>query len=443
VIEVDDGHQLARAPEHTRRGVGGSPGRSLRIAWQGPLGEDGGVRYAGLQLIRGLRDSGVEIDCYMTEPPEDAPESLREDGRIGIYSRPRRWEWDRWYSRDPLSAFLTGQAANGVAQLGMAKLIAREHARRPYDVLYRYSQIELFGVRRLIDSLPPIVVHPEVHAAGELFWHRRERALSKRAESRERRHIARAMLMARSARQRRDLRLVRRVVAPSNVFASHLVKDYGIPLERISVVPNPIDLDRYAPQSGVSANRHARTTLLFVSRLSVRKGLDLVIGLSHRLADIADRVKIEIVGDGSLWSDYRPLLQDLNPAVATYLGQLDPDPLAAVYARAGALIQPSQYEPFALTVGEALASGIPVVASDQVGATEGVDPRCCTVFAAGDLDAFEAAVRALVARIESGEHADMGRLARAEAERLFSPDRVTRGVLESIKVAVNGRARWP
>jgi glycosyltransferase involved in cell wall biosynthesis len=426
--------------EDERRGLAArrtAPERPLRVAWQGPFAEGGGVSYAGLQLIRGLRDLGVEVDCYMTEPPATAPAEVREDGRIGLYSRPRRWEWNRWYSRDPLSAFITGQAASGAAQLGLARLIAREHAKRPYDVLYRYSQIELFGVRSQIDSLPPIIVHPEVHAAGELTWHRRERTLSIRAESRERRAVTRAMLIARSARQRRDLRLVRRVVAPSHVFASHLSNDYGIPPERISVVPNPIDLDRYAPPPGGAANGSARTTLLFVSRLSVRKGLDLIIGLSHRLADIEDRVEIQIIGDRSLWSDYRPLLADLNPAVATYVGSVDPTRLAAVYAQAGALLQPSQYEPFALTVGEALASGIPVVASDEVGATEGVDRRCCTVFAAGDLDAFEASVRSLLARIAGDERLEMRRIARAEAERLFSPQRVARGVLDSIDTAVN------
>lgn len=421
------------------RGTGGKP---MRIAWQGALAEGGGVPYVGLQLVRGLRERGAEVDCYLTEPLTETPAALRGDAGIGLYCRRKRWEWDRWYSRDPLTAFITGQAANGAAQFGLAKMIAREHARRPYDVLYRYSQIELFGVRHQINALPPIVVHPEVHAAAELRWHRRERALSERAESRERRAATRMMLMARTARQRRDLQLVRRVVAPSHVFASHLSRDYGIPLERISVVPNPIDLERFAPRASVSAERGSRrVTLLFVSRLAVRKGLDLVIGLSHRLSDMAGRVHIEIIGDRSLWSDYRPLLKDLNPAIGTYAGPLEPTRLATVYATADGLLQPSQYEPFALTVGEALSSGIPVVASDEVGAAEGVDPRCCAVFAAGDLDGFEAAVRALVARIENCERSKMARYARAEAERLFSPDRVTRGVLESIETAVNGEAR--
>jgi glycosyltransferase involved in cell wall biosynthesis len=416
----------------------------MRVAWQGPLGaEEGGVAYAGLQLVHGLRASGVKIDCYSTVPADEVPSALREDDGIRFVCRPPRWKWDRWYSRTPMRAFITRQAARGLAQRRLMQLIAEEHARRPYDLLYQFSNIELFGVRRLQGALPPIVVHPEVHAAGELAWHRREDTLAARGETRPRRLAARAILAARAARQRRDIRLARRVIAPSHVFAAHLASDYGISLDRISVVPNPIDLERFAPVPSMSSNGRTKPlTVLFVSRLSTRKGVDLVVGVSHRLADLAGEVSIDIIGDRSLWSDYRPLLADLHPEIGSYVGPLEPAALAERYLRAGLLIQPSWYEPFALTVGEALASGVPVVASSEVGAVEDVDHGCCTVFTAGDLDAFEAAVRALVDRIRGGEGEAISRLARTEAQRLFSVHRVAGDVVEALELAaLAGRAR--
>ena len=414
----------------------------MRVAWQGPLGaEEGGVAYAGLQLVQGLRDIGVEVDCYMTADVADVPAALRRTDGVRLLCRPTRWEWDRWYSRTPLSAFVTGQAARGLAQRVLSQLVADEHARRPYDVLYQFSQIELFGVRSLKRALPPIVVHPEVHAAGELAWHRREAKLAARCETRQRRLGARALLAGRAARQRRDIQLARRVIAPSHVFAGHLASDYEIPLERISVVPNPIDLDRFAPAFMSSNGRQRPVTLLFVSRLAVRKGVDLVVRLSHRLADLAGEVRIEVVGDRSLWSDYRALVADLHPAVGFYKGPLDAAGVVEAYAGADLVIQPSQYEPFALTVGEALASGIPVVASSEVGATEGVDRGCCTVFPAGDLDSFEAAVRGLVHRIRRGEGSGLSRLARAEARRLFSVERIAQQIVESLALAAGGGER--
>ena len=149
-------------------------------------------------------------------------------------------------------------------------------------------------------------------------------------------------------------------------------------------------------------------------------------------------MRIEIIGDRSLWSDYRALLADLNPGVAVYRGELDATSLAAVYADADALIQPSKYEPFALTVAEALASGIPVVASDQVGAAEDIDPRCCTVFRSGDLDAFESAVRGVIVRLENGARPAISRLARSEAQRHFSAEHVADRVAESLEKALIG-----
>jgi glycosyltransferase involved in cell wall biosynthesis len=415
--------------------------KSLRsIAWLGlAAAEGGGAPYIGLQLLQGLRRRGVTIDCYMTGDADNIPAVLREEDGVRFFCRPTHWQWQRWYSRNPLAAFVTGQAARSVAQRGLMRLIAEQHARQPYDVLYQFSQIELFGVRGHRNALPPIVVHPGVHAAGELAWHRRESSLAARGESRQRRLAARAMLASRAARQRRDIRLVRRVIAPSEVFARHLAADYGVPLDRISIVPNPIDLDRFAPRAPHSTNAAGRpVSLVFVSRLAVRKGLDLVVALSHRLTDMAAKVRIEVIGDRSLWSDYRALLRDLNPAVAHYLGPLDGGRLAHVYAEADALIQPSKYEPFALTVGEALASGMPVVVSDEVGAAEGIDSRCCKVFKSGDLDAFERAVREMITRISEGDKPAMTELARSEALRMFSAERVADRVAESLELAMAG-----
>jgi glycosyltransferase involved in cell wall biosynthesis len=178
--------------------------------------------------------------------------------------------------------------------------------------------------------------------------------------------------------------------------------------------------------------------LLFVSRLAVRKGLDLVVGLSHRLRDLTGRVRIEIIGEKSLWSDYGALLSDLNPGIGVYWGQLDASRLAPVYAEADALIQPSTYEPFALTVGEALAGGMPVVVSEEVGAAEDIDSGFCSVFRSGDLDAFESAVRLLVARLEDGAQPAISQRAQSEALRRFSADHVAAQVAKSLEGALIG-----
>jgi glycosyltransferase involved in cell wall biosynthesis len=402
----------------------------MRVAWLGPPPTAPfGVPYAAGLLLEGLCDAGADVDCFTVAAPETLPDRLRRHPRLRLVVRRPFWPFRR-YEPPPAITFALSQAARAAAQAGLVEGIAARHARAPYDVLYQFSQLELLAVRRRLRDLPPLVLHPQVHAAGELRWHRREAALSRRAEPAARRLLARSILVARSRLQRRDVGLARGLVVPSAGFRDLLAADYGVAEERFRVVPDPVDLDRFRPPPAPPPA--VPVTLLFVARIAVRKGVEMVVELSHRLADLAGRVRIEVVGGGGDWSDLRRLLGDLHPDTARYAGELGADALAAAYRRAHGLLQPSHYEPFALTVAEALASGVPVVASDAVGAAERVDRRCCRVFAAGDAAAFEAAARRLVADAgASGE--ELRALARTEAERLFAPALVGRQVESALR----------
>lgn len=405
----------------------------MRVAWLGPAPTDEyGVEYAATQLLRGLARNGVEIDCYFTVTEGEIPDALRAEPNIRLLTHQNSWEWDRWYSRHEMAAFVTRNAARALGQIHLTRAIVASARIRPYDCLYQFSQIESFALRRLRRHIPALVVHPQVHAAGELRWYRKERPLGRACEPATKRALAEAVLIARSSKQRRDIQLADAIVAASSRFSEHLSNDYGVLRERFHVIPNPVDLDRFQPVRATPTNGRRRFTLLFASRMSVRKGLDLVVDLSHRLADLQDRVRIVVAGGHTLWSDYRPLLTSLNASVAEYVGWVAPRDLPALYRSADVCLQPSQYEPFALTVGEALACGVPAVVSDEVGAGERVDSRCCHVFPAGDMAAFEAVVRHVVGRLEPDRRAEIQRLARSEAERLFAPEKVSRQVADMI-----------
>lgn len=417
--------------------------RPIRIAWVGSAPTlESGVNYMATQLLLGLSQAGVEVDCFLEIPPSSVPPALRHAPGLKFHSpRSSRWEWGRWYSRTPLTQFLSGQASRAVVQRRILQLVRREHAWRRYDFLYRFSQIEMFWIGRAARDLPPIVLHPEVHAAGELRWHRRERGLALACERAYRYALVDAVLTIRARRQRRDIRRATLVVAISNRFADHLVRDYALDRAAIRRAPNAIDLVRFAPGDEGAVERPLR--LLFVSRLSVRKGVEMVVELSHRLADLEGTVRIQVVGDQSQWSDYRCLLAHANPRILENLGELVPGDVPGLYQRAAILLQPSHYEPFALTVAEALASGVPVVVSNEVGAGEGVDPRCCAVFEAGDMAGFERSVRAIIASGGAAD-AEVRQLARAEAERLFDPTRVgatIAGHLEQCRRELSGPRR--
>jgi glycosyltransferase involved in cell wall biosynthesis len=415
--------------------------KPLRIAWIGPTPTDGGgATFVGTQLIRELGLAGVEVDCFIAGAAGDVSPSLESAPGVRLFYRPKRWSWGKWYSRTPLVAFLSGHLARARAQRRVVRDIVDEHQRRPYDVIYQFSQSEFTPLRLRRGSLPPIVVHPSTHAAGELRWLRREAALSRRAEKPARRAAVLAILAARALLQRHELPRANRVLGVSRRFSEHLATDYQIRPDSLGVVINPIDLDRFQPGKRAAPNGR-RVSILFVSRISVRKGVEMVIELSHRLSDLAGQVQITVLGGPTLWSNYMPLLTDLNPEIAVYGGHVPAPELARLYGTADILLQPSHYEPFGLTLGEALASGLPAVVSDQVGAVDGVDPQVCATFPSGDADAFEATVRALITRIQAGDGPRLARLGRAEAERLFQPAEVTRTLIQELRRgAGDGRA---
>lgn len=394
------------------------------------------MRYVATVLLEQLVRAGAEVDCFVAARREDLPPRLLDQDGLRVFATSYGERLDRWYERVPLATLLAVQTARAAAQAALARDVARRHRERPYDVLYQFSQLELLGLRPLRHRLPPIVLHPEVHAAGELRWHRAERSLARYAEGRARPPAARAMLAARAWTQRRDAALAAAIVAPSGSFAALLARDLDVDADRVKVVPNPVDLARFSPGAiADAAERPLR--VLVVSRLSVRKGIEMVVALSRRLADLAGRLTIRVIGAGALWSDYTRLLEDMHPAIADVGKHIhDPATLTSEYRSSDLLLAPSWYEPFGLTAAEALACGRPVLATDAVGAVEEVRGRCVERVAIGDVDAMEAAIRRHVADPSRVRDAAVRAQARAEAERLFAPaDAADR--LEEIFTAVS------
>jgi glycosyltransferase involved in cell wall biosynthesis len=396
--------------------------RRLRIAWLGPTPTtNAGVAFMATEVLRNLPDHDIEVDVFAAGQKELLPCVLQDRQHLAFILHDSGWRYDRWYSSHAMSQLLTGQLSRLWVQRRLMRELLEHHAERPYDVIYQFSQFELPGLLKIDARLPAFVVHPETHAAGELRAHLRERKLAKLAGEPVMRAAATvAMFALRSGTQRLASSQVSRIVAPSENFARHLEIDYRVPRHRISVVPNPVNLERFANHEP-ERSRDGVLNLVVAGRISARKGIELVIELSHRLVDFESSVRLLVVGGHSLWSDYRPLLKRLNPAIGEYLGDVPGAEMAKLLASADMLIQPSHYEPFALTVGEALACGTPVVVSDQVGAGEHVDSRCCRRFVTGSLDGLEHAVRELAGDLRDGRE-DIRRLARTEATRLFAAD---------------------
>jgi glycosyltransferase involved in cell wall biosynthesis len=396
---------------------------SLRIAWIGAgpgLEESGGVPGVATELLLGLAKLGHRIDCYLPGTARPLPDRIADADGITMIWGTGDWRWNRWYNRTRIGAFLSGLIGRGLGSLRLRRGLARRHGLEPYDVIYQFSSIEALGMPSSLKHKVPLVIHPETHIAGELHFLLAERGLAVRSQPAHVTALTGCMMALRVLVQRRRIRTASLLICISSVFRDHLLRDYRFPLEGTVVIPNPVRLERFA---GLSTDRGIGhpPTVLVLGRIAARKGIEDVVAMAWQLYERGIDARIRVVGGPSLSSDYTKLLEDLPRENSEYAGRLPPSHIPAELARAVVLVQASKYEPFGLTVGEALAAGVPVVATSEVGAIEQIDRAVVSEVKPGDVEGLTSAVAELLGRLRDTP-AEIRELARCEAERRFAPE---------------------
>lgn len=125
------------------------------------------------------------------------------------------------------------------------------------------------------------------------------------------------------------------------------------------------NLDRFGPR--MTRTKTDQRVFLFVGSLIERKGVDLLARAFVRLAREERQVRLKIVGQGKLRESIAEMLRPVQERVE-FLGFNDWAELPELYASADVLCVPSRYDGWGLVVPEGLASGLPVIATDRMGA---------------------------------------------------------------------------
>jgi glycosyltransferase involved in cell wall biosynthesis len=411
----------------------------LRIAWLGPgPADEGGVSGVVTELLSGLVRKGHRIDCFLPGQKRELSPRLTDEPNLTFVWGTSTWKWDRWYSRTKVAAFASGLVARALALLRLRREITRRHRRQPYDLVYQFSTIENLAVPARVARTIPLVVHPETHMAGELRFLLAERRLSWRCQPRSMFVVVAAIMFVRMLAQRLRIRRASLLICISTVFRDHMVRDYGFPPSDTVVIPNPVRIDRFSETQKPIGEP---PTVLVLGRIAARKGIEDVVAVARELLARGAAVRLRVVGGPSLWSDYTRLLDDLPPENAEYVGARPASEIPAELSRSDVLLQASKYEPFALTVGEALAAGVPVIGTSEVGAIEGVDRSVAAEVAPGDVGAMASEIVQMLDRVRA-DSTRVSALARAEAERLFAPEVVCEQISAALQRLVGaGRAQ--
>jgi len=210
------------------------------------------------------------------------------------------------------------------------------------------------------------------------------------------------------------------VICVSSALARDLVAELGIDEGRVHVVPDTYDAARFAFVDRPQREAGAPVRLLTIGRLSAEKGVDVLL---EALAALKGRVDVSarIVGDGAERARLHERAAALGlSGTAEFLGALSGDALAAELAAADLYCQPSRREGFGVALVEALATGLPAVATDSGGPADIVTRRDGVLVAPGDATALAEAIERAASSLESFDRAA---IAAATLER-FGPESV-------------------
>jgi len=166
-----------------------------------------------------------------------------------------------------------------------------------------------------------------------------------------------------------SLEKVNRFIAPSQYLADRYVTN-GLPREKLVVLQNGIELDLFPN----TRRRHDKLTLGFIGYLGKHKGIEFLLRALSLVQGI-EQVRLLIVGDGEEAGQLKSLCRELDlDRYVTFYGRVDNREIPVVYEKIDVLVVPSIWpENSPVTISEAMASGIPVIAFDLGGIGEMVE----------------------------------------------------------------------
>lgn len=231
---------------------------------------------------------------------------------------------------------------------------------------------------------------------------------------------------------RRTARAADLVLAPSATTAAELTRDYGA--RDTAVLPNASGALPLHPQAVSEVAADAAPGLLFLGRLRLRKGVEVLLRSLALLRGQGLVPRLRIAGDG----EHRAALEGAAVRFGVrdqvdFLGRRGPAEIRWLLEQSAALVVPSIYEGMPLVILEAMVAGVPVVASRVSGIPEVVlDPETGWLVPPEDPLALAAALVELLAAPEAARL--RGERGRQRLEERYRPE-VVAGIWESIVVA--------
>jgi glycosyltransferase involved in cell wall biosynthesis len=159
---------------------------------------------------------------------------------------------------------------------------------------------------------------------------------------------------------------------------------------RFHIIPNVVDTSLFRPPHAVKNSEEKR--ILFAGSLVPVKGLHHLLN-SVAILPKKCKWKLDIVGEGPERASYEALSNELGLSdQVTFHGQLSKSSLAEFMRQSDLFVLPSHTETFSVATAEALATGLPVLATRCGGPEEYINDQVGRLVPVGDLQALSKAI---------------------------------------------------
>lgn len=332
------------------------------LGWELPPHNSGGLGVACYQLSRALSKKGVDIEFILpytadhsdidfmkinAAHPQDVTEILKSGIAYDSFKYVTKTGEVRWID-------MIGQSAIYEDAVGKIAEVAE------FDVIHAHDWLTCrAGLRAKMVSGKPLIVHIHSIEADRAGQPHGGNPIVREIESV-------ALLMA------------DHIIAVSQHTKNGIVREYGIPADKIEVVHNSIDPNDLVPLDDANAYRYLDAmkalgyrVVVNIGRLSVQKGLTNLIRAFAKAVQHAPKSFLLIVGSGEQYYELITLAAELGVGDKVFFTEFQRGKnWRDAFAIGDLFVMPSVSEPFGITPLEAIGYGTPALISKQSGISE-------------------------------------------------------------------------
>lgn len=194
------------------------------------------------------------------------------------------------------------------------------------------------------------------------------------------------------------------IITPSKGVVNDLYQNYGIPQEKIKVIPNPLDMEQIQDASRMQSKfvfpDDGCFRIGYIGSLSREKNVPCLLKACAILKQDKLPVRLFIVGEGEAKESLKSLSRELGVEDCVHFLGYQENPYA-ILKNLDVLVVPSFYETFSYVMIEAMACGVPVVSSKWPGCEDIYrDMENCLLFPVDDHEQLAIAIERLIRQVD-------------------------------------------